>query len=123
LLPTLLLTIALIGVFWTLMIRPQQQRQRAHRTFVETLAPGDRIEAFSGIHGTIAGLGEETVEVEVAPGVVVTMARLAIASRVDEPRPAADGADTPRPAPLEDQVNPTDPRPSTSTSDLDGGAS
>ena len=82
-LPLLLMTIVLIAGFWALIIRPQQQARQSHREFVETLAPGDPIEAFSGIRGTIAEVGDETVGVEVAPGVVVTMAKLAISTRVD----------------------------------------
>ena len=120
-LPVLILTIVLIVPFWVLIIRPQQQRQRDHRSFVETLAPGDRIEAFSGIHGTIAEVGDDTVGVEVAPGVVVTMAKLAISSRIGEPAarptPSAAGA-----APTtEDPVLPTD-LPAATPADHEGGA-
>jgi preprotein translocase subunit YajC len=84
LLPALILTIILIPVFWVLIIRPQQVRQREHLDVVETLVVGERIESFSGIHGTIVEVGDTTVRVEIADGVVVTMARLAISSRVDE---------------------------------------
>lgn len=112
-LPVLILTIVLIVPFWVLIIRPQQQRQRDHRAFVETLAPGDRIEAFSGIHGTIAEVGVDTVGVEVAPGVVVTMAKLAISSRL------ADAGPTAR---LEDPVTSSEPHPTPSSDDPEEGA-
>ena len=85
-LPALILTIILIAVFWVLMIRPQQQRQREHLAEVDALVTGDRVESFSGIHGTIVAVGGGTVEVEIAPGVVVTMARLAISSKLDDRR-------------------------------------
>jgi preprotein translocase subunit YajC len=84
------MTILLIVPFWLLIIRPQQQSRQAHRAFVAGLAPGERIEGFSGIHGTITEVGEETVEVEIAEGVVVTMARMAVSSYVGE-----DGARVP----------------------------
>lgn len=79
------LTIVLIPAFWFFIIRPQQQRQRAHADLVARLQPGDRIEAFSGIHGTLTAVDETTVEVEIADGVVVTMARLAVATVLDDP--------------------------------------
>lgn len=83
-LPALILTIILIPVFWVLIIRPQQERQRAHLKVVDSLAAGERVESFSGIHGTIVEVDDTTVRVEIADGVVVTMARLAISSRLDE---------------------------------------
>jgi len=116
LLPVLILTIVLIVPFWALIIRPQQQRQREHRAFVETLAPGDRIESFSGIHGTVADVGDDTVQVEVAPDVVITMAKLAVSSRL-----AAPGS--PDPTRAEDPVTTSDPRPTTTSGDLEEGAS
>jgi len=82
-LPALILTILLIPLFWVLIIRPQQQRQRQHRELVAGLAPGDVVEAFSGIHGTLVAVHDTTVRIEIAPDVVVTMARLAIAGRVE----------------------------------------
>lgn len=90
--PAILLTILLIPVFWALIVRPQQKRQREHAALVDSLVAGDRVEAFSGIHGTIVEVGDGTVRLEVAPGVVVTMARLAVASRLDG-APRRDGQD------------------------------
>lgn len=83
-LPALILTIILIPVFWALIIRPQQQRQRAHLEVVDALVAGDRVESFSGIQGTLVAVGETTVQLEIADGVVVTMARLAVSSKLDE---------------------------------------
>lgn len=82
--PALILTILLIPIFWVLIIRPQQQRQRRHVELVASLRPGDRVEGFSGIHGTLVEVADTTVRVEIADGVVVTMARMAVAGRVDE---------------------------------------
>ena len=78
-----------IPVFWALIIRPQQQRQREHVAVVEALQPGDRVESFSGIQGSLVEGGDTTVRLEIADGVVVTMARLAVSSKIEEP--SADG--------------------------------
>jgi len=87
-LPVLIFTIFLILIFWMVIIRPQLQEQRKYQKdrqeVADTLVPGERIESYSGIHGTIVSVGEDTVEVEIATGVVVTMARLAISSKLDE---------------------------------------
>lgn len=82
--PAILLTLILIPVFWVLIIRPQQKRQQQHNELVDSLVPGDRVEAFSGIHGQLIEVHPTTVRIEIAEGVVVTMARLAIASRIDD---------------------------------------
>jgi preprotein translocase subunit YajC len=95
--PAIILLFIFIPTFWLLIVRPQQQRQKKHRELVASLVPGDRVEAFSGIHGTLVEVHEQTVQMEVAPDVVVTMARLAVASRIDvDP---------------EDQVDPTNDAP------------
>ena len=83
----ILVMIIFIPVFWALVIRPQQkaqeQREAEHRAVVDSLVPGDRVESFSGIQGTITQVGDPTVQIEIADGVVVTMARLAISTKID----------------------------------------
>jgi preprotein translocase subunit YajC len=91
-LPAVLLTLILIPVFWVLIIRPQQKRQHQHTELVQSLVPGDRVEAFSGIHGELIEVHPDTVRIEIAEGVVVTMARLAIASRIEDDE-KTDGQD------------------------------
>ena len=87
-LPVLIFTIFLILIFWMVIIRPQLQEQRRYQQerqeVADTLVPGERIESYSGIHGTIVSVAQDTVEVEIAAGVVVTMARLAISSKLDD---------------------------------------
>ena len=84
----ILVMIIFIPVFWALVIRPQQkaqaEREAEHQAVVDSIAPGDRVESFSGIHGTLTKVGDTTVEIEIARGVVVTMARLAISTKIDE---------------------------------------
>jgi preprotein translocase subunit YajC len=117
----LLLTFLFIGVGWFLIIRPQQERARAQRAVVATLAVGDRVISAGGIHGTVTEVEAETVGLEVAPGIVVTLARPAIARRIDPDdagsEVAADLADEPAPdtrgGPVEDDVHPENDGPTT----------
>ncbi|MBI2709972.1 MAG: preprotein translocase subunit YajC [Actinobacteria bacterium] len=85
----------LLVLMYLLVIRPQQQRVRAHQSFLTTLAVGDDVISNSGIYGRVTALDEEVATIEVAPGVQVRVARVAIARRVPEASPAdpADPAD------------------------------
>lgn len=60
--------ILMIGVFYFLMIRPQQKRAKAEREFESQLKVGDKIITKSGIHGRIAELAEKTIVIETMSG-------------------------------------------------------
>ncbi len=89
--PQLLLNLMLIGIGWFLLIRPQQQRVRQQRELVASVEVGDRVITAGGIHGTLLTVDEETVRLEVAPGTVLTLARAAMAHRVEEGEEAGEG--------------------------------
>jgi preprotein translocase subunit YajC len=77
----LLFPLILIAVFVVLIILPARQRkkiQERQTAMQNSLAVGTPVMTTAGLHGTVAGLGEKTVDLEVAPGVVVTFARQAI---------------------------------------------
>ncbi len=81
-------------VFWLLVIRPQSRRQRELRQMQSTLDVGDRVMLTSGVYGTLREATDETVRVEVADGVVITVARAAIGQVVD-PRAGRGGRTEP----------------------------
>ena len=60
--------IAIIGVFYFLMIRPQQAKAKKEKEFESGLKVGDRIVTKSGLHGKIAELAETTIVVETMSG-------------------------------------------------------
>lgn len=94
----LLLTLPLIAIGWILIVRPQQERMREQQAMVAALRAGDRVITAGGIHGTLVEVAEETVEVQVAPGVVLTLARAAIARRIEDTMiDLTDGDDTSEP--------------------------
>ena len=103
--PTLLLTFLLIGIGWFLLIRPQQERARAQRALVAELAVGDRIISAGGIHGTVTAVAADSIELEVAPGVTLTLARAAVARRIEISTPDAEAEDD---GPVEDTVKDDD---------------
>ena len=73
--------------FFLLIVRPQRRRMAAHRALVEALTVGDEVVTTGGIFGTIRGIDDDRVELEVAPGVAITVARAAIAQSANPPGP------------------------------------
>ncbi|MCR5130576.1 MAG: preprotein translocase subunit YajC [Prevotella sp.] len=71
----LLMMIAIFAIMWFFMIRPQQKRQKEIRQFQNSITEGTRIVTGGGVHGTVkrVNLAENTVEVEIARGVVITV--------------------------------------------------
>lgn len=53
--------ILLIGVFFLIVILPQQKREKAHRELLKTLKSGDKVVTSSGLCGTIVSVGETRV--------------------------------------------------------------
>lgn len=77
-------------VFYFLLIRPQQRKQKEHRGMLDTLRRGDRVVTGGGIVGTVSKVvSAEEVEVDIAQGVRVRVVRSTISSVVSKPEPAA----------------------------------
>lgn len=76
---TLLPLILLFAVMYFLMIRPQQRRRREAQQLQAQLAPGDEVVTIGGLYGTIVDTDDETVTLEISPGVHTRYARPAIA--------------------------------------------
>lgn len=65
---TFLPYVAMIAVFYFLMIRPQQNRAKKERAFESGLKVGDKIITKSGIHGKISELADATIVIETMSG-------------------------------------------------------
>lgn len=77
---TPILMIALLfGVMYFMMIRPQQKRRRDAEQMQSALSPGDEVVTIGGLYGTVTEVDDDTVLLEVAPGVQTRYARPAIA--------------------------------------------
>jgi preprotein translocase subunit YajC len=85
--------VILFVLMYLLLIRPQQQRVRRQRELISSLQVGDRIVTVGGLLGTIRSLHDETAEVEVADGIVLTFIRPAISRRADVSTGAAASTD------------------------------
>jgi preprotein translocase subunit YajC len=71
------------GLLWVLFLLPQQRRVRAHQRLVASLEEGDEVILSAGIFGRISSLGPEELQLEVAPGVELRVARQAVLRRVE----------------------------------------
>jgi preprotein translocase subunit YajC len=74
----LLVLVLLFGLLIVLPARQRKKMQANAAAMQAALTPGTPVMLTSGIHGTVAALGEGTVDLEVAPGVVITVARPAV---------------------------------------------
>ena len=77
---------------YLLLIRPQQRRVRQHQALVASLAVGDEVVTAGGILGTITGVSDEYVSLEVAPATVVQVLRGSVSRRVSGEYEADQGS-------------------------------
>jgi len=80
----LIILIALFAALWLFLIRPQRRRQVEATRMQDQLASGDEILTAGGIHGTVRGIEDEVVQLEIAPGTIVRLDRRAVAAVVPE---------------------------------------
>lgn len=86
--------VLMAGVFYLLIWRPQQRRMSNMRALQSALELGDEVITTSGVYGTITALRDDHIELEIAPNVIVKVARGAIGTRVTDHAPADDDDDT-----------------------------
>ncbi len=97
----LLFPIALILIFYFLLIRPQQKRAKEHKNLVQNLAKGDEVLTTGGLVGRITEVGDNFANLELADTLVVRLQKAAVAQvlpkgsmkqGIDEPAKAAKPA-------------------------------
>jgi preprotein translocase subunit YajC len=70
--------ILLFAVFYFLLIRPQQKRAKQQRAFLENLKKGDKVVTSGGLYGTITGITDTAVTLEIAEKVRVKASKSSI---------------------------------------------
>ncbi len=75
--------VLILGVFWFLIIRPQQKKQKQHLNMVDSLRKGDKVVTNGGIFGTIIKVGEDRITLEIASKVQIQIERQQVA-RMDK---------------------------------------
>ncbi|MDR2509089.1 MAG: preprotein translocase subunit YajC [Spirochaetaceae bacterium] len=93
--------VLIIGIFYFLIIRPQNKKQKETQKMLENLKKGDKVVTIGGIHGTISSVKEKSVVVRVDDNTKLEFTRSAIATVTDaakedlfkEDAPKEDGAE------------------------------
>ena len=87
----LLMMVAIFAIMWFFMIRPQQKRQKEIRNFQNALQEGSKVVTGGGIYGTVKriDLAANTVELEIARGVVITVDKTSLYADVASQTPKA----------------------------------
>jgi len=75
----ILFLVAVFGLMYFLLIRPQQKRLREQQALVRDTEVGDEVMTSSGIYGIVTELEDDTLLIEVAEGIEMRMARGAVA--------------------------------------------
>ena len=74
----------MIGIFFAIMyfmiIRPQQKRQKDHQKLISSLSKGDEVVTNGGMLGKILKVGDNSIKVEIAEGVVIKLQKNSISS-------------------------------------------
>ncbi len=82
LISTLIMFGAIFLIFYFMIIRPQQKRAKEREKMLSNMQKGDKVVTSGGLHGTIAGLDEKTVLLQVGDNVKMKFEKSAIASIV-----------------------------------------
>ena len=77
-LASLIPLILIFGVFYFMLIRPQQKQAKLQQQFLDNLKTGNKVITKGGIHGTITGLTDSVVTLEIADKVRIKVSRSAI---------------------------------------------
>ncbi|MGA8654635.1 MAG: preprotein translocase subunit YajC [Chthoniobacterales bacterium] len=90
LLPSLLPFVFMIVIFYFLLIRPQQRRQKEQQRLLANLKTGDKVVTSSGIHGLIANVKDSTVLLKIADNVKIEVEKSSVATvskQTEQPKP------------------------------------
>ncbi|ETZ33102.1 preprotein translocase, YajC subunit [Mycobacterium intracellulare MIN_061107_1834] len=83
----------IMGGFMYFASRRQKRAMQATIDLHESLSPGDRVHTTSGLQATVVAITDDTVDLEISPGVVTTWMKLAIRDRIlpDDDEDLVDG--------------------------------
>ncbi|CFI37368.1 preprotein translocase subunit YajC [Mycobacterium tuberculosis] len=72
----------IMGGFMYFALRRQRRAMQATIDLHDSLQPGERVHTTSGLEATIVAIADDTIDLEIAPGVVTTWMKLAIRDRI-----------------------------------------
>lgn len=78
LISTLIMFAAIFGIFYFMIIRPQQKRAKEREKLLNDVQKGDKVVTSGGIHGTVSSIDDKTILLQVADNVKIKIDRSAI---------------------------------------------
>ena len=93
-LAALLPLVAILALFWFMVVRPQRRRQQEVTALQNSIEVGQQVMMSSGIYGTVRTVTDDTARLEIAPGTEIQIARAAIARVVEPDHGVGDGPAT-----------------------------
>jgi len=70
--------IIIFAIFYFILIRPQQQKQKKHKMMLDSIQKGDKVITIGGIYGIIKEIKGDVLTLEIAKDVLVNTTRSAI---------------------------------------------
>lgn len=96
--------VLIFAVFYFLLIRPQQKKMKEHREMLAAVRRGDKVVTGGGIIGTVAKvISDDELQVEIAEGVKVKIARSTLSSVVSKTEPVKEPEKKQKPAAANDE--------------------
>ena len=80
----LFLIVSFMLIFYFLLLRPQQKRQKQAQKMLESLKRGDRVITTGGIHGTILNVKDDVITIKIDDNVKVDVSKSAVTAVVGE---------------------------------------
>lgn len=85
--------LVLVGGMLYLSTRNRKKQMAAQQERLSSIVPGVRVTTIAGLQGTVTAAADDTIELEIAPGVRTTWLRTAVRDILDAPVPAGDLAE------------------------------
>jgi len=75
---TLIMFALIIGIFYFMIIRPQQKRQKEREALLSQVKKGDKVITAGGVHGKVVAIEDKTLLLEIADNVKIKIERNSI---------------------------------------------
>ena len=75
--------LGMLAIFYFLLIRPQQKRQKETKLMITALKNGDRVLTSSGMYATVAGVKDDTLILKIADNVKIEVLKTAVSGIVE----------------------------------------
>ncbi len=105
----LLLIVIALGGFWFIVMRPARRQQRNMVDLQRQLDVGDRVVISAGIFGTVQAIDDDRIDLEIAPGTTIQVARQVVVRRLETADDPGSEPETGAPADPETDPSPASP--------------